>query len=153
MFATVCAARICDLTASLPCCLFFLPWLYPRLAFHLPAGIHSCPTYSLTMMNGLPDSSFIIWAIFGGVSGGRWRKHIKRVLRIRERTIGKIDICREFNVSTVPKGMYSSMSQILGPAMRGHNLLIAMVRERLLDQYYTSYTLEISLLQSVRTDR
>jgi hypothetical protein len=27
MLATVRAARICDLTASLPCCLFFLPWL------------------------------------------------------------------------------------------------------------------------------
>jgi hypothetical protein len=31
MLATVRAARICDLTASVPCCLFFLPWLAKML--------------------------------------------------------------------------------------------------------------------------
>lgn len=28
MLATVLAATMCDLTASVPCCLFFFPWLF-----------------------------------------------------------------------------------------------------------------------------
>jgi len=47
--ATVFAARMCDLTASFPCCLFFLPW-------------------SLTMMKGRPFSSLATWAE-GGMTG------------------------------------------------------------------------------------
>jgi hypothetical protein len=35
MFATVFAAKMCDLTASLPCCLFFFPWLRAVLALAL----------------------------------------------------------------------------------------------------------------------
>lgn len=57
--ATVFAARMCDLTASLPCCLFFLPW-------------------SLTIMKGRPFSSFATWAEGGSCVSLVWQERLAR---------------------------------------------------------------------------
>lgn len=61
ILATVRAARICDLTASLPCCLFFLPWLKKSSASD--QHIRVLVPYSRTTINGLPCSSFTTEAI------------------------------------------------------------------------------------------
>lgn len=64
MFATVRAARIWDLTASLPCWRFFLPWLSSCQYFDSSKGI-GMGSYSRTIIKGLPCSSLATWAACG----------------------------------------------------------------------------------------